>query len=40
MKSDILADYYGPMLEQNHFRVIPCPDKFSPTGQCWEISLP
>ena len=39
MKSDILADYYGSMLEQNHFRAIPCPDKFSPAGQCWEISL-
>ena len=38
MKSNVLKDYYRPLLEQNHFIFIPCPDKFSPAGQCWEIA--
>jgi hypothetical protein len=38
MKSDVLKDYYRPLLEQNHFISIPCPDKFSQAGQCWEIA--
>ena len=38
MKNDILTDYYNPLLERNHFCPIPCPDKFSTAGQCWEIS--
>ena len=38
MKSDILKDYYRPLLEQNNFVPIPCPEKFSPAGRCWEIS--
>ena len=38
MKSDILTEYYRPLLERNSFLPIPCPDKFSPAGQCWEIS--
>ena len=38
MKSDIVTDYYHPLLEQNSFRPIPCPDKFSPAGRCWEIA--
>ena len=38
MKSDILTDYYRPLLEQNDFLPISCPEKFSPAGQCWEIS--
>ena len=38
MKSDVLKDYYRPLLEQNHFSSIPCPDKFSQAGQCWEIA--
>ena len=38
MKGSILADYYRPLLEQNHFLPIPCPDRFSPAGQGWEIS--
>ena len=38
MKSDVLKDYYRPLLEQNHFIFIPCPDKFSQAGQCWEIA--
>ncbi len=38
MKSDILTDYYRPLLEQNNFLPIPCPEKFSPAGRCWEIS--
>lgn len=38
MKSDILTDYYRPLLEQNNFLPIPCPDKFSPAGRCWEIA--
>lgn len=38
MQSDVLKDYYRPLLEQNHFISIPCPDKFSQAGQCWEIA--
>ncbi len=38
MKTDVLTDYYRPLLEQNHFLPIPCPEKFSPAGQCWEIA--
>ena len=38
MKRDILTEYYHPLLAQNHFRPIPCPKKFSPAGQCWEIA--
>ena len=38
MKRDILTDYYRPLLEQNDFLPIPCPEKFSPAGRCWEIS--
>lgn len=34
MKRDIVAEYYRPLLEQNRFRPVPCPDKFSPAGQC------
>ena len=33
MKRDILTEYYHPLLAQNHFRPIPCPEKFSPAGQ-------
>ena len=38
MKRDIVAEYYRPLLEQNRFRPVPCPDKFSPAGQCWDIT--
>lgn len=38
MQSDVLKDYYRPLLEQNHFISIPCPDKFSQAGQCWKIA--
>ncbi len=38
MKKDVLTDYYRPLLEQNHFCPIPCPEKFSPAGRCWEIT--
>ena len=38
MKSDILTDYYRPFLERNNFLPIPCPEKFSPAGRCWEIA--
>ena len=38
MKRDILTDYYRPLLEQNSFLPVPCPEKFSPAGQCWAIS--
>ena len=38
MKRDIVAEYYRPLLEQNRFRPVPCPGKFSPAGQCWEIT--
>ncbi len=38
MKKDILTDYYRPLLEQHNFCPIPCPDRFNPAGQCWEIA--
>ena len=38
MKRDILADYYRPLLENNSFLPVPCPDKFGPAGRCWEIA--
>ena len=38
MRKDILTEYYRPLLEQNNFRSVPCPDKFGPAGRCWEIS--
>ena len=38
MKRDIVTDYYRPLLEQNSFRPVPCPEKFGPAGSCWEIS--
>lgn len=37
MKNDILSEYYRPLLERNNFLPIPCPEKFSPAGQCWKI---
>ena len=37
MEKSILKNYYRPMLEQNSFRTIPCPEKFGPAGQCWEL---
>ena len=38
MKRDILTDYYRPLLERSSFLPVPCPERFSPAGQCWEIS--
>ena len=38
MKADILKDFYRPLLEQNNFRPVPCPEKFGPAGRCWEIA--
>lgn len=38
MKNDIVAEYYHPLLERNSFHSVPCPDKFSPAGRCWEIA--
>ena len=38
MKHDVLSDYYRPLLEQNNFLPVPCPEKFSPAGQCWQIA--
>lgn len=38
MKSDILTDYYRPLLERNNFHPVSCPEKFSPAGQCWKIA--
>lgn len=38
MKNNVLTDYYRPLLEQHNFLPAPCPDKFSPAGQCWEIA--
>ena len=38
MKRDIVTEYYRPLLEQNHFLPVPCPDNFGPAGQCWQIA--
>ena len=40
MRNDILTDYYHPLLERNNFLPTPCPEKFSPAGQCWEVAPP
>lgn len=38
MDGNILANYYDPLLQQNNFQPIACPEKFSPSGSCWELS--
>lgn len=38
MNSSILKDFYNPLLQKNNFKKIDCPEKFSPAGECWEIS--
>lgn len=38
MSSNILTDYYDPLLQNNNFRPISCPEKFNPSGNCWEIA--
>lgn len=38
MQNDVLTDYYRPLLEKNNFIPVPCPDKFSPAGVCWQIA--
>lgn len=38
MKSDIVTEYYRPLLERNNFLPAPCPEKFSPAGQCWHLA--
>ena len=38
MHSNILTDYYNPLLQENNFRPVSCPEKFNPSGSCWEIS--
>ena len=38
MHRNILTDYYQPLLEQNSFLPVACPEKFSPAGTCWQIS--
>lgn len=38
MESKILTEYYTPLLEQNSFRPVPCPEPFGPAGKCWEIN--
>lgn len=34
----IVTEYYRPLLEQNNFLPAPCPEKFSPAGQCWQVA--
>lgn len=38
MSSNILTDYYDPLLQKNNFRPVSCPEKFNPAGSCWEIA--
>lgn len=33
MKSNILTDYYNPLMAQHSFYPVGCPDKFGPAGQ-------
>lgn len=37
MKSNILTDYYNPLMAQHNFYPVGCPDKFGPAGQCWAL---
>ena len=32
MSSNILENYYDPLLQQNNFIPVKCPEKFSPAG--------
>ena len=34
----IVTEYYRPLLERHSFLPAPCPEKFSPAGQCWQIA--
>ena len=34
----IVTEYYRTLLEQNNFLPAPCPEKFSPAGQCWQVA--
>ena len=38
MSRNILTEYYNPLLQENNFHPVRCPEKFSPAGNCWEIS--
>lgn len=38
MKSNILTDYYNPLMAQHSFYPVGCPDKFGPAGQCWALA--
>ncbi len=38
MSSNILTDYYDPLLQKNGFRPVACPEKFNLSGKCWEIA--
>lgn len=38
MNSKILTDYYGPLLESNHFSPIQNDKRFPSSGQCWRLS--
>ena len=38
MSSNILENYYDPLLQQNNFIPVKCPEKFSPAGSCWKIA--
>ena len=34
----IVTEYYRTLLVQNNFLPAPCPEKFSPAGQCWQVA--
>lgn len=38
MSGTIVTEYYRPLLEQNNFLPVPCPEKFSSAGRCWRIA--
>ena len=38
MNNNIIADYYGPLLTDNHFIPADGSNSFNSAGQCWRLS--
>lgn len=38
MNNNIIADYYEPLLTDNHFIPVDSNNHFNSAGQCWQLS--
>ena len=38
MNNSIIADYYEPLLTDNHFIPVDSNNRFNSAGQCWRLS--